>query len=237
MSHYPTTPVPIQPRAPDSRRRRWWLVVVIVLVVLLGVFVIGDRVAKAYTENRVAQQMQSQGFNGTKPNVSISGFPFLTQLIGRDFHNVDISADKVDEGPVQITSLNATLQNVRINKSFSGGTVDYLAGTALITFAALVKAAGVPSVSVSAAGGHEIKIAVDLNVISGTAIARVTQVGGNKIQVQVISAEGIPADLLDPLNFTVTVPNLPLGMTIQNVTISSQGVIIHVTGTNVPFSQ
>jgi LmeA-like phospholipid-binding len=237
VSQYPTAPMPIQSRVPESRRRRWWLVVVIVLVVLLGVLVIGDRVAKAYTENRIAQQIQTQGFNGTKPNVSISGFPFLTQLASRDFHNVDISADKLDEGPVQIRNLNATLQNVRINKSFNGGTVEHLTGTGLITFAGLANAAGGQSVSVSAAGGDEVKISVDLGVVSGTAIARVTQVG-NKISVHIVSADGLPADFLGQLgDFSLSVPQLPLGMSIQNVTVSAQGVVIHVIGNNVTFSQ
>ncbi|MGE5286144.1 MAG: DUF2993 domain-containing protein [Micromonosporaceae bacterium] len=238
MSQYPTAPLPIQSYVPEKRRRRrWWLVIVIVLAVLIGVFVIGDRVAAAYTENRIAQQIQDQGFNG-QPNVSIAGFPFLTQVIGRNFHTVNISATKVTEGPIEIRNLNAALDNVRINKSFSGGTVDHLTGTALITFGDLMGSAGGPSVTVTAVNGNEIKFKVDLDIVSGTATARVTQVGNNKIHVHVVSANGIPLDVLGPLgDFTMTVPQIPMGMSVQKVSVTAQGVVIHVTGDNVTFTQ
>lgn len=238
MSQYPTAPLPIQSYAPEKRRRRrWWLVLVIVLAVLTGVFVIVDRVAAAYTENRIAQQIQSQGFNGT-PKVSIAGFPFLTQLIDRNFHTVNISAGKVSEGPIEIRNLNAALDNVRINKSFSGGTVEHLTGTALITFGDLMGSAGGPSVTVTAVKGDEVTFKVDLDIVSGTATARVTQVGNDKIHVHVISANGIPLDVLGPLaDFTMTVPRIPMGMSVQKVTVTGQGVVIDVTGENVSFSQ
>jgi LmeA-like phospholipid-binding len=237
VSHYPTGPVPVQTAPSNRRRSRGWLIALIVLLVLAGILAVGDRVAAAYTEGRIAQQIQDQGFNA-KPNVSIQGFPFLTQLAGRDFHTVNINANQVTEGPVQIRTLRATLHDVRINSSFSGGTVDRLNGAALITFASLVHAAGGPAVSASAAGDNKIKFRVDLDIITGTAIAKVTKVGGNKIHVRVISAGGIPTDVLGPLrDFTVSIPSLPMGMSLQRVKVSKQGVEIHITGTHVTFSQ
>ncbi len=238
MSQYPTAPLPIQSAPPQKRTSRRWLIALIVLLVLVGIVAIGDRAAAAYTENRIAQQIKDQGFN-TKPSVSIQGFPFLTQLVGRDFRTVNISADKVAEGPVEIRTLRATLRDVRINRSFSGGTVDHLSGTALITFGDLFGAAGGgPSVTVTSVTGNEVKFKVDLDIVSGTGVARVTQVGKNKVHVKVISAEGLPTDVLGPLSdFTLSLPSLPMGMSLQSVSVSGQGVRIHVTGTHVTFSQ
>ncbi len=237
MSEYPTAPLPLQPPARQRRRSRRWLYLVIALVVLLAVLVIGDRVAAAYAENRMAQQIQSQGFSG-KPHVSIEGFPFLTQLLGRNFHDVKISADGVNEGPVVITNIKANLQGVHLNSSYSGATVDHVSGTALITFGDLMGASGGPSVTVTAVHGDEVDFNVNLDIVSGTGTARVTQVGKNKIHVQVISADGLPLSLLGSLaDFTVTVPALPLNMTIQSVSVSAQGILVHVTGSDVTFSQ
>jgi hypothetical protein len=51
-------------------------------------------------------------------------------------------------------------------------------------------------------------------------------------------ADGIPLSALGPLQgFTVTVPHLPAGMTIQNVSVTGQGVLIGIAGTNTSFSQ
>ncbi len=237
MTHYPTTPLPTQPAPSRNRRSRPWLIVGIVVFVVIAVLVIGDRVASAYTENRIGQEIKDQGFN-TKPNVSIQGFPFLTQLAGRDFHDVNISADKVSEGPVDIRGLNATLHGVRLNSSFNGGTVEHLSGTALITFGDLFGSAGGPSVRVTSVTGDKVRFTVDLDVVSGSGIARVTQVGKNKVHVRVISTGDIPLDVLGPLtDFTLSLPSLPMGMSLQNVSVSRQGVRIHIVGTNVAFSQ
>jgi LmeA-like phospholipid-binding len=237
VSQYPTAPLPTQSHAPRRSPRRWWLAITIIVLVVLGLLVIGDRVAKAYAENRIAQQIEDQGFKG-KPDVSIAGFPFLTQVARRDLRSVNISASTVNEGLVEIHDLNADLSNVHINNSFTGGTVEHLTGTALITFGNLLSSAGGPSVTVTAIKGDEVKFKVDLGFVSGTATARVTQQGRNKIHVHVVSADGLPLDVLGPLaDFTITVPPMPLGMSVQSISVSGQGVIIHVIGHNVAFSQ
>jgi aspartyl/asparaginyl beta-hydroxylase (cupin superfamily) len=46
----------------------------------------------------------------------------------------------------------------------------------------------------------------------------------------------VPAALLDPIrHLTVQIPALPLGLTVQSVTVSPQGVVIGVSGSNVSF--
>ncbi len=238
MSEYPTAPLPVQ-QYPVRRRRksRAWLYVLITLLLVVVLFVIADRVAAAYAENRMAQQIQSQGLS-SKPHVSIEGFPFLTQVAARDLHQVNITAPSVTEGPLNIKNLVAVLQGIHLNSSYNSGTVDHLSGTALITFGDLFGDAGGPSVTVTAVHGNEVTMKLDLTIVSGTAVARVTQAGPDKIHVQVISASGIPVSLLGNLaDFTVTVPNLPLNMDVQSVSVSAQGVFIHVTGSNIKFSQ
>jgi hypothetical protein len=239
VSEYPTAPLPVQQYpAPRRRRSRAWRYVLIALVLLLVLLVIADRVSVAYAENRMAQQIQSQGLS-SKPHVSIEGFPFLTQVLARDLHNVNITASSVvTEGSLNINNLVAHLQGIHLNSSYNSGTVDHLSGTALISFGDLFGGQGGPSATVTAVHGNEVALKMDLDIVSGTAVARVTQVGTDKIHVQVISASGIPLSLLGPLaDFTITVPNLPLNMDVQSVSVSGQGVLIHVTGSNIKFSQ
>src|SRR5215472_461793 len=81
----------VRPRR-SRRLRTLTIVVLAVLVVLVGL----DFGGRALAESIMASQIKNQGFP-TKPNVSIEGFPFLTQVIGRDFSDIKISASKVTE--------------------------------------------------------------------------------------------------------------------------------------------
>src|SRR5262249_2699226 len=76
------------------RRRRWPVVVLIVIVALAGLAVLGDRLAARYAENRIATEIQKQGF-GAKPDVTIDGFPFLTQVLDRYFPHAHMTARDV----------------------------------------------------------------------------------------------------------------------------------------------
>ncbi|HUY45076.1 MAG TPA: DUF2993 domain-containing protein [Streptosporangiaceae bacterium] len=253
MSEYPTQRLPVQPGADDGsygyydddrrgrsrsrsrRSRRGPLIFLVALVVLLGLFVVADRVAVAYADNQFATQIQKQGFS-TKPHVTIEGFPFLTQLAGRRFNDVQITANNEKTGPVTIDNINATLRGIKLNSGFSSGTVSSINGTGLITFASLAGASDVPGLKIAMINSSEAKLTADLGFFSGSAVAQVTKVGTDKINVKVISAGGIPISALGGLgNFTIPLPSLPMGMTLQSVSVSAQGVLVHITGQNVAF--
>jgi cytoskeletal protein RodZ len=126
-----------RPLPPRRRRRRGWIGLLIVLVVLAVLFVIGDQVAKAYAQNTIASKIQSSSGMSSKPSVSIEGFPFLTQVAAHDVRVIDISANNVQAGKFDISSVKAKATGVHLNSSFSGATIDQINGTALITFASL----------------------------------------------------------------------------------------------------
>ena len=240
MSNGSTLRMPI-PGYPENRRRRrkWPWVLLASVVVLLVLLVVLDRVAVAYAENKAAQQMQSQGFP-VKPDVTIEGFPFLTQVAARHFNDIHISASKVKEGPVTF-SMEADATGVLLNPGYQSGTITHVTGTGLIGFSSLASAAGVQGASglkISAAGGNRVKLS--LNVLGGlglAATASIEQTGPDTFKVHLDSTSGIPASLLGPLNFTIHIPALPMGLTIQSLKVTSQGVLFHVTGSDIKFTQ
>ncbi len=255
MSDYPTQRLPIQhgndggsyggsfedgrSRAPRRRRRRWPLILLVTLVVLAVLFVIADRVAVRYADNQFATQIQKQGFS-TKPDVSIQGFPFLTQLAARDFKEVHITANGEKVGPVTIDDINATIKDIKLNSGFNSGTVSSIDGTGLITFGSLAKAgssaAGVADLKIARKSDNEAKITANVaGLFSDSGVARVTQ-SGNKIHVKLISAGGLPTSLLGGLgSFSIPLPNMPMGMTLQSITLTTRGALVHITGHNIPF--
>jgi hypothetical protein len=229
----------------QRRRRHPVRVIVIVLIVLIALLVGLDFAARAFAENKAASEIQQQGFP-KKPSVDIEGFPFLTQVASHEFHDIQISSTNDTEGPLDISSINASLKNVHINGAFSGGTIGTLHGTASITFTALANAMTSQAGSLgqlanagltfTAAGPNEVKASLNVLVFSGTAVWRVTRTAGNAINIRLVSAGGLPSSLLSPVSdITLNLPKLPLGLEIQSISVNSSGLVGVLTGQNVSF--
>jgi len=226
------------PARTRRRRRRWpWITLIVIVLVL----VLGDRAANAYTEDRMASQIQSSLALSGKPDVTIQGIPFLTQLAARTFNTVDVNASNETAGPggqLEIANLTATLHGMHIHGTNSA-TVDQFTASALVTFTALAHAGGIPQgITLSADGPNQIKATVDILGFSSDATVKVTQVGGDKINVKVTDFGGLPSDVLGNLvNFNISIPKLPAGVTIKDISITQQGLKITAAGTNTTLSQ
>jgi hypothetical protein len=216
---------------------------VIVLVILL---VAGDFVAKTVAQNELAAQIQKHGFP-KKPSVSIEGFPFLTQVVSRNIHQIKISSRNVPEGPVKISKITATASDIRLNSGFSSGTVKKLTGSVLVTFSALdntlnnqlgplgslLSSSGL---TLSAAGHDEVKASLDLLVASGSATWKVSRLSGQGLDISLVGSSGVPSSALSSLrDIHIKLPHLPLGVRITSVHITQQGIIGRISGRNLPF--
>jgi len=209
-----------------------------VIVLLL---VAADRAANAYTEDQMASQVQSSLALSGKPQVTIQGFPFLTQLAARDFRTVDINATNETAGTagqLEIASLTATLHGMHIH-GLKSATVDQFSASALVTFTALAKAGGIPQgIQLSADGPNRVKADISIGPLSDTAVAQVTQTGASQVNIKIIDAGGIPLSLLgSATNFNITIPKLPAGVSIQSVSVTQQGLRIIASGHNTTLSQ
>jgi hypothetical protein len=230
--------------APRRHRGRRWTIAIVVVIVLLVVI---DFAARAVAESVMASKIKQQGLQH-KPSVSIGGFPFLTQVAGRDFKQVSLKAKDQTEGPVTITSMSVTARNITLSSyAFSSGTIGSVNGTVLISFASLgntlareigplgslLNGAGL---NLTAAGPDEVKASLNLLVTSGSATWRVTRHSSNKLNIRLVRSSGLPSSLLSSIqNKTLTIPKLPLGLRLDSVRVSTAGVIGRVSGTNVPF--
>jgi hypothetical protein len=232
-------------RAPRRRHPVRVTVLVVVLLVIVGLLIAADFAARSWAENKTAAEIQQHGFP-KKPSVDIEGFPFLTQVASHKLNDVQISSSNVPEGPLDIASINASLKDVQINGRFNGGTIGTLNGTAAITFPALADALASEagslgalaksSLTFSAAGPSEVKATLHVLVFSGTAVWRVTVRHGNAIHIRLVSAGGLPKSVLSPIaDKTLQLNSLPLGLTIQSISVNSSGLVGVLAGQNVSF--
>jgi hypothetical protein len=219
------------------------MTIIVIVAVLLGL----DFGARAVAESVMASKIQQQGLP-SKPSVSVGGFPFLTQVASRNFSHVTISASGVPAGPVTITTINAAATGIRLSSyAFSSGTIGNVSGTALISFGslastlttqfgplgAILNGAGL---KLTDAGPNEVRATLNLLITAGSAVWRVTRVSGNTLNIHLVSSNGLPPSLLGSIqDLNLQIPKLPLGLTIDSVSVTPSGVVGLVNGHNVPF--
>ncbi|GAA3372823.1 DUF2993 domain-containing protein [Streptomyces sannanensis] len=119
----------------------------IIGVILGGLFVAADRFAVGYAEDRAAGKIKASQGLVSEPDVSIKGFPFLTQAAAFELDEVEVRLDGVKasaEGhQVDVTEVEAELRDVKFDSNFSSGTAARATGSARISYEALAKAAPV----------------------------------------------------------------------------------------------
>src|SRR5882762_11548404 len=102
-----------------SRGRKVTIVLLVLVVALVGLFVAADRIAAYAAERTIAKQAQQEltareVTSPSQPDVSVGGFPFLTQVLAGkydkitiDVHQPTIQDVKLDELDVTATGVNA----------------------------------------------------------------------------------------------------------------------------------
>jgi hypothetical protein len=130
----------------------------IVLVILAGIFVAGDRLAVHYAEGRIADTVkESSAEIEGRPQVSIKGFPFLTQVLSKKLTEVDVSVGTVrataQGHAVRVNDVRGTFSDVTVSSTFSSATAGTAHGSAVIPYSAM-DAALPKGVTVSYAGAQ-----------------------------------------------------------------------------------
>src|SRR3954470_16513979 len=98
-------------------------ILLIIVIVLGGIFVAADRIAVNIAESKTADKIKSSQRLGSTPDVDIKGFPFLSQGLGKELDEVDVSLSGVTATAgghsVNVTEVTAELYAVKIDSSFS----------------------------------------------------------------------------------------------------------------------
>jgi hypothetical protein len=101
-------------------------VTVITVIVLVGVLVAADYGLAAAAEYQVSKRMRTELNLASDPSVDIHGFPFITQAISGDYHDISINAVGVPaENTLRDLEIDADLHDVRVKLSdLLSGNVD-----------------------------------------------------------------------------------------------------------------
>jgi hypothetical protein len=248
-------------------RKRWGRRLLITFVVLLiivgGLLVAADRVGAAYAErtigDRVEQQLADQQATAEKPQVTIEGVPFLTQVAAGQYKEIKIllkafsgpagegKTIKMDPLDIRAQDVSAPLDTVRTgNGDIVAGTVT---GSGTLPYANVAELTGQAGLKLTERDGKLIGAAPFQALgqtfnASGTANLAVKD-GVVNVTFADVTAEGLPQiplvnNLIDnyvkQLAFDIKVPALPLGMKVQKVEPRADGLFVTAGANNVSLS-
>ncbi|MFC4331011.1 DUF2993 domain-containing protein [Streptomyces andamanensis] len=192
-------------------RRRWVKVLVITVVVLAGLFTAADRIAVHYAEKEVADLARSKYAYGNSTDahldVSIGGFPFLTQAVARDFGHVTLDArgftvdttDNAQGGYLSVDRLHLDMRHVEFTSlTARGAEANLVTGTLTLSYEQLSAA-----LSRLTRGGGQVRLAQAPGSDGQAARVKVTGTAG-----------GSPVDTTGTLlaqgtEFSLSVPGTP----------------------------
>ncbi|MET9899555.1 DUF2993 domain-containing protein [Streptomyces sp. NPDC006446] len=238
-------------------------ITLILFVILGGLFVLADRVAVGFAEDEAADRIRTTEGLAATPDVSIGGFPFLTQVVGGELDDVTIGIKNYEAstggtdsaaGTIRIDDLNAEMHGVAFSGDYSSATASSATGTASITYAELLKAAKSEPVDVgfgiktqvtglSYGGDGKVKVAVAVT-IPGAKSSRTLSVlssvavSGDTVKVHADSLPKLGVQLAEGkirsiTDFQQKIDELPGGIKLDKVEAAPGGVEISVKGSDV----
>ncbi|MFI1190742.1 DUF2993 domain-containing protein [Streptomyces californicus] len=223
--------------------------ILLVLVVLLGgLFLAVDRAAVSFAESEAEDRVAMSADGAASTEISIKGFPFLTQLAASRLDRVDLDLTGMETSAggraVRVSEVRAQLHDVKLGSGYRSATAARATGTALVSYKDLTAAAS-DGVVVEYGGKGKAKVTGTVEVlgrpISRSVLSSVTRADGHTVKVRAdkVPGEGIPGveDLIrERTDFEGDIDGLPRGLELQEVEVTEKGLEITVTGSNVSLT-
>jgi hypothetical protein len=252
-----------EPVRVTRRRGGRWVGLWVVLLILVGLVVAADRIGEQIAEQRlvaaVTDEAKARGVTADSTDVTIGGFPFLTQVLRGKYDEITIDMRQARSGDLRVEQLLVTAFGVEADTAelINGqpkATADRVSGTAVIDWAALPKLLDYAGLGVGdakfAPAGEGVRIRGTASLAGQSvplaATAKFTVKGGQlSVKVSDAEIEGVrlnPAiqsalnDLQRKLSIPVDVPPLPFGLKLDSVRAQPEGLAVSATAHDVPIA-
>ncbi|MCK1798262.1 DUF2993 domain-containing protein [Streptomyces sp. XM4193] len=231
-------------------------ITLIVLLVFGGLFVGADRISVGLVEDRLAEKLKaSQG--ASEAQVSINGFPFLTQVATKELDDVEAKLTGVTtsdgEKALRVSEFELQARNIEVGADFSSGVARTAEGTAYLTYEDL-SAAAEEGVTVGWGGAAEeegeakVKVTGSIELplvgreVERSTTSTVSVENGDTVRLH---ADAIPGSDLPgiedivrkKIDYTRKIDGLPAGVKLNGVRATKQGVEITFSGEKVNVTE
>lgn len=213
----------------------------VLLVLLLAAGVAGDRVAERLATDRAEQRLALEGL--VDPQVTVEGFPFLTQLVSRRFDEVRLTAASLRLGGGQARRIRATGLDVDVPAD-TAVTVGRLRAVGLVPYAEVLRQAGLADVTMRAAGESAVRLRGEVTLLGRrvpvSVLGRV-EARGRTLTVTPTSfrvagdevAAAVTVPLEDRFAVTYRLREPPEGVAVRRVTPRRDGFLVEIRGDGV----
>lgn len=256
---------------PRKRKRRRGGVLLTLLLVLLILAFAADRVGAVVAERTVATQAQSQLASEdittpSKPDVTIKGFPFLTQVTSGHYDEIDIAVHnptshgvRLDDVDVVATGVDAPMSAIMNgNAQITADKVTGVAHIGWTSFQQMIDLSGATAfglnahtVRVTSTQGGKIQVSAPVTVLGQTFTAQAVgsvAVNANTMHVTIdsIKASGVNApsgidqqlnQIKTQLTFDVKIPPLPYHLSVDSVVANGAGIAIKASAAHVALAK
>ena len=209
----------------------------IAAIVVVALLLVVDRVGQMVVEGLVKDQIQKNLATPDKPSVDMGGFPFLPQLIGQKFDDIEVDIRDADAGQIRVERVSAVLAGVK--REGAGAQVDSLSGTGRISYAAATEAAG--GYTVSYGGKNLVKISGQVRFAGQSRTASASgkpRIDGNELVIrpEKVTVDGTTAPVSGLIpNIRYPLREIPKGMTIK-INPTEAGIEFSFDGENLMLS-
>lgn len=221
----------------------------IALVILVVLFIAIDRIGVVLAEDQIASRIATTYNLPTDPGVSITGFPFLTQVVTGNYQQINVTADQVQADGATLHDLNVHLTGVHatISQLLGSGTstvtADRAAGSALVGWATVsqrlprgfrITPDGKSLMVSGKLSYHGLEVPVTGSVALGVSGSGITVTPEN---VSLPGGISLPVSSVSQLRFVVPLGNLPLHLHLTSVQVTPGGLRIGAAARNVQFAR
>lgn len=246
------------------RRGRGLLVVLLILLlVLTALLVVADRVSASIAEQRiideVSQQLVSRGVRASPPDVSIGGYPFLTQVFAEKYKSIsillrDVSAETGTDS-IELLRLDVVANDVRAPiETLRSGQGDIVAqsiqGTATVEYGSVAKLMNQPNLKLAERDGQllatlPVRLLGQEFTLTGEADVSPVK-DAIRVRFRKLTADGLPDDsavrsavdgYARGLSIDVPLPPLLFGIQVSDVKPLPEGLAVTASARNVPLNQ
>lgn len=243
----------------------WWKrkglrVTLIIVIVLGGLLVLTDRIAASIAEDKVAtlisQEAGNQGVTmTTEPDVDMGGWPFVTQVFGGEYEQIDIAFHDITAQGVNLPELNVHATNVTAAMSDvlngSGPVVaQSMTADARLTYESISDTLAQTSAPVELSAEGETLVVKSTIDVFGTQIPvqgkgdielaenavrfTVTELSAVGVQIPP-GGEGLVQQFANDLTKEIPLPPLPYNLTLTDVRIEPDAVVLSASANEVPL--
>jgi hypothetical protein len=243
----------------------WWKrkglrVTLIIVIVLGGLLVLTDRIAASIAEDKVAtlisQEAGNQGVTmTTEPDVDMGGWPFVTQVFGGEYEQIDIAFHDITAQGVNLPELNVHATNVTAAMSDvlnGAGPViaQSMTADARLTYDSISDTLAQTSAPVQLSAEGETLVVKSTIDVFGTQIpvegkgdielaenaVRFTVTEMSAVGVQIPpGGEGLVQQFANDLTKEIPLPPLPYNLTLTDVRIEPDAVVLSASANDVPL--